>query len=116
MGQQNSKPILAHAQVSQRQRRLIWLSSVVFASALSLPLPGKAETWVGGSRTWDSVFSWQEGTIPDGVGQVATFNSFMGVSYLVNMNGYRTLGVLNLLGAPGAGGYGFGNGLERFTD
>ena len=115
MGQQKSKNKLSRAPVSRRQRRLLWLSSVVFASALSLPLPGKAETWVGGSRTWDSVFSWQEGTIPDGVGQVATFNSFAGVSASVNMNGHRTLGVLNLLGNPGGEGYGFGNGVMTFS-
>ena len=96
MGQNFSKTGSLRAQVSQRQRRRLWLSSVVFASALSLPLPGKAETWIGQGGYWSSASSWQEGTIPDGVGDVATFYAVDNIGFNITLNGPRTIGELNL--------------------
>ncbi|MBJ6135857.1 autotransporter-associated beta strand repeat-containing protein, partial [Ochrobactrum sp. Q0168] len=114
MGQQKSKTKLSRMKVSPRQRHLLWLSSAVFASALMLPLPGEAETWLGGPGDWDSVSSWQEGTIPDGIGVVATFNAESSWSSIVHLNGHHTLGVLNLLSNYG-GGYGFADGTITFS-
>lgn len=116
MGQQNSKTILSRVQVSQRQRRLIWLSSVVFASALSLPLPGKAETWVGGGGFWASPSSWQGGIVPNAVGAVATFQTGPGnIAYGVYLGGQQvTVGELNL--NRQGGGFILDNGTLVFAD
>lgn len=38
MGQQFSDIVFSRAQLSKHQRRLLWLSSIVFASTLSLPV------------------------------------------------------------------------------
>ncbi|MBJ6135834.1 hypothetical protein JAU75_23620 [Ochrobactrum sp. Q0168] len=117
MGQQNSRTKLSRPQVSQWQRHLLWLSSAVFVSTLTLPLPVKAETWVGGAGFWDSVVFWQEGTIPNGVGDVATFNGVGDWGFSVALNGHRTIGELNLSWlTPGiSSGYIFYTGALTFA-
>ena len=115
MGQQNSKTKLLRAQVSQRQRRLLWLPSVVISAAIGFTPSAWAETWNDGiSVFWDSASSWQEGTIPNGVGHVANFNANAGWYYGVALNGQQTIGELNILGQIN-GGPSFYNGALSFS-
>lgn len=114
MGRQFKETNSPLAQFSQRQRRLLWLSSIVFASTLSLPVPGNAETWLGSGGQWNNAALWKEGTIPNGVGHVATFNAQASVAHGVFFNSQITIGELNLLGET-SGGYMFQTGTLIFS-
>lgn len=92
----------------------MWLSSVFLAYAFSLPTQSYAETWIGGLSNWNDTNAWQEGTIPNGVGQVATFYAVAGTAYGVFLNGQQTIGELNLLGETN-GGYMFQTGTLVFS-
>ncbi len=115
MGRQFKETTSPLVQFSQHRRRLLWLSSVVFASTLALPISGKAETWIGSPLgIWSDRTAWREGSIPNGVGQVATFYAFGVGTDVVHLFGLQTIGELNLLGT-GFGGYTFASGTLTFS-
>jgi outer membrane autotransporter protein len=115
MGQHTSKNKVLRAQVSQRQRKSKWLSSVALLVSLGTSISVHAETWGNGiAGTWGDPSHWQEGTVPDGVGDVATFNALSGIALGVILDGHRTLGELNLLGNTN-GGYMFQVGTLTFS-
>lgn len=116
MGQNFSKTGSSHAEFSRQKRHLLWLSSVALTASISLPLASQAETWVTGPGLWSESTRWQETTVPNAPGAVATFNAMEGISFNVNLGGQQaTVGELNILGDV-YGGYFFNNGTLTFSD
>ncbi|MEL4073252.1 autotransporter-associated beta strand repeat-containing protein, partial [Ochrobactrum sp. GPK 3] len=116
MGQNFSKTDSSRAQYSRQRKQLLWLSSVALTASVSLPLASHAETWVTGPGLWSDSARWQEGTVPNAPGALATFNAVEGVGFNVNLNGQQaTVGELNILGDV-FGGYFFNNGTLTFSD
>ncbi|EMG51239.1 phage integrase family protein [Ochrobactrum sp. CDB2] len=95
----------------------MWLSTVAVCTSLNLQSSVHAETWVNnGTYLWGEATNWQEGTVPNAPGAVATFigNNWQG--YYSYLNGQQfTVGELNISGSEN-GGFLFQHGTLVLSD
>lgn len=69
-----------------------------------------SENWIGGGGMWNTPAVWQEGSVPNAAGAVATFIGQESVVYTISLSNEQfTLGEINFLGGV-AGGYALTSG------